>query len=58
MLDRVEFDSATLEQVQKEAKRLGLEILTDTTALIELILNYLERTGPMDLPAEAQGTSE
>lgn len=41
----------------KEAKKLGLEIISDRTALIESILNHLERTGPMDLATEAYGTS-
>lgn len=56
-LDRTKLDSASLEQLQKEAKKLGLEVLSDRIALIESILNYLEKTGPMDLETEVQGIS-
>lgn len=56
-IDRAKLDGATLEQLQKEAKKLGLEISGDRSALIESILNHLERIGPMDLPAEAQGAA-
>lgn len=57
-VNRNVLENATMEQLQKEARRYHLPVSGDRSTLIDTILSYLERGGPDEPMVEVQESSK